>query len=65
MNELFEKCSIGPIGLRNRFVRSATWEGMAEEDGRCNDRLTALMREAAATEVGLIITCPAYVRAEC
>jgi 2,4-dienoyl-CoA reductase-like NADH-dependent reductase (Old Yellow Enzyme family) len=64
MHELFEKCSIGAMELGNRFVRSATWEGMADEDGRSNARLAGLMRELAENQVGLIITGHAYVREE-
>jgi 2,4-dienoyl-CoA reductase-like NADH-dependent reductase (Old Yellow Enzyme family) len=30
---LFEKNSIKNLNLSNRFVRSATWEGMAADDG--------------------------------
>lgn len=47
--------------LSNRFVRSATWEGMAADDGACTDRLTDLMTALAGGGVGLIITSHAYV----
>ena len=33
--------------LKNRYVRSATWEGMAGEDGACTPKLLDLMRELA------------------
>ncbi len=32
MPDLFEQTSIGGMNLANRFVRSATWEGMADKD---------------------------------
>ncbi len=35
MNELFEQTTINGMKLANRFVRSATWEGMAADDGAC------------------------------
>lgn len=64
MSKLFEKTTINDMTLANRFVRSATWEGMADEDGSCTSRLTDLMVELARGEVGLIITGHTYVRRE-
>ncbi len=34
MKRLFEKTTIKGMTLTNRFVRSATWEGMCEKDGK-------------------------------
>ena len=48
--------------LANRFVRSATWEGMATVDGACTPRLVEVYRRLAEGQVGLIITSHAYVR---
>lgn len=45
----------------NRFVRSATHEFMAEDDGTATDRHVELYRRLAEGEVGLIITGHAYV----
>ena len=53
---LFDKVSIGTLELPNRFVRSATWEGMCDEHGRPTRRLADLYRELAKGGVGLIIT---------
>ena len=61
MSELFESIAINTLTLPTRFVRSATWEGMATEDGRCTDRLVELMEQLAEGGVGLIITGHAYV----
>lgn len=47
--------------LKNRFVRSATWEGLANSDGSCSGELADLMLELAKGQVGLIITSHAYV----
>jgi 2,4-dienoyl-CoA reductase-like NADH-dependent reductase (Old Yellow Enzyme family) len=47
--------------LENRFVRSATWEGMATDDGSCTPRLIDLLVELASGGVGLIISSHAYV----
>jgi len=64
MPDLFEKSAINSIRLNNRFVRSATWEGLAAEGGACTSRLIALMQELADGEVGLIISGHAYVSRE-
>ena len=64
MPELFETTSIKTMSLANRFVRSATWEGMAEKDGSCPRALTDLMVRLAEGGVGLIITSHAYVSRE-
>lgn len=59
--KLFETTGIREMTLPNRFVRSATWEGMARDDGACTPRLTRLMVQLAEGGVGLIITGHAYV----
>jgi 2,4-dienoyl-CoA reductase-like NADH-dependent reductase (Old Yellow Enzyme family) len=64
MAELFETTSIKGLILDNRFVRSATWEGMAREDGSCTARLIDLMVELARGGVGLIISGHAFVLKE-
>ncbi len=61
MGELFEGIEINGMALKNRSVRSATWAGMAEQDGSCTMRLIELMEQLARGEVGLIITGFAYV----
>ncbi len=53
---LYDKVFIGSLELPNRFVRSATWEGMCDEFGRPTPRLADLYRELALGGVGLIIT---------
>jgi 2,4-dienoyl-CoA reductase-like NADH-dependent reductase (Old Yellow Enzyme family) len=64
MSRLFQAIEINGMQLRNRFVRSATWEGMAAEDGTITPRLTELMADLAAGGVGMIITSHAYVSPE-
>lgn len=64
MAELFERTSINGMDLANRFVRSATWEGLAARDGSATPRLAGMMAELALGEVGLIITSYAFVSPE-
>jgi len=61
---LFQSAQIGSLKLSNRFIRSATWEGLAAPDGGCTDVLVRLMGELAEGGVGLIISSHAYVRPE-
>ncbi len=48
--------------MRNRLIRSATWEGMCDQDGRPTEKLITLYRNLAQGGIGLIITSYAYVR---
>jgi 2,4-dienoyl-CoA reductase-like NADH-dependent reductase (Old Yellow Enzyme family) len=64
MNKLFERSTINGMTLSNRFVRSATWEGMAGESGECTPRLINLLAELARGGVGLIISSHTYVSPE-
>ncbi len=64
MKKLFEKTTINGMTLANRFVRSATWEGMCDKDGRPTARLVSCYRDLAAGGVGLIITGYAFIRAD-
>jgi 2,4-dienoyl-CoA reductase-like NADH-dependent reductase (Old Yellow Enzyme family) len=50
--------------LQNRLVRSATWEGMCEADGRPTEKLIDCYKNLAQGGVGLIITGYTFVRPE-
>lgn len=64
MANLFESTSINGMTLENRLVRSATWEGMCEDDGRPTDKLVKCYRGLAKGGVGLIISGYTFVRPE-
>ena len=64
MEKLFEPFRLGDLKLDNRFVRSATWLGLAGEDGRVTDELIRAMEALAGGQVGLIVTGHAYVSPE-
>ena len=61
MSHLFSPMRIGRLELRNRFVRSATFEGMAKENGEVSDEILNLYRNLAKGGIGLIITGHCYV----
>jgi len=52
--DLFETTEINGMLLTNRFVRSATFEGMAADDGAATPGLIKLMIDLAQGGVGLI-----------
>ena len=62
MSNLFESAQIGTMSLANRFVRSATWEGLATVDGAVTSELVEVIGALARGGVGLIISSHAYVR---
>lgn len=61
MSIMFEPTTINGLRLSNRFIRSATWVGMADVDGAVTSGLTKFMQELAAGGAGLIISGHAYV----
>ncbi len=61
MNTLFGKNHINNLQLPNRFVRSATWEGMATKEGAVTPKLIETIGHLALGGVGLIISSHAYI----
>ena len=53
---------IGKLEIKNRFVRSATYEGMATEEGHVTEKHIELYKKLAEGGVGLIITGYATVQ---
>ncbi len=64
MSALFQSSVINGMSLANRFVRSATWEGLATADGNCTSLLSDMMVNLVEGGVGLIITGHSYVSRE-
>lgn len=56
MRKLFDETKINHMLLGNRLVRSATWEGMCEEDGRPTKKLADFYSALTRGGVGLIIS---------
>jgi 2,4-dienoyl-CoA reductase-like NADH-dependent reductase (Old Yellow Enzyme family) len=53
---VFSPGRIGPLEIKNRLVRSATFENAATREGEVSDFLVNLYRDLAQGGVGLIIT---------
>jgi 2,4-dienoyl-CoA reductase-like NADH-dependent reductase (Old Yellow Enzyme family) len=64
MSILFEETTINGMVLRNRMVRSATWEGMCEANGEPTQKLTDWYCNLARGGIGLIITGYTFVQPE-
>jgi len=56
MRNVFEATHLGKLEVKNRLVRSATWEGIATEDGGITESAYAIYEELAKGGVGTIIT---------
>jgi len=61
MSILFGSVNIGGLTLRNRFVRSATYDGCAEKNGHVSQNQVRMYEELVRGGVGLIITGITYV----
>ncbi|MEJ2725642.1 MAG: hypothetical protein P8175_13560 [Deltaproteobacteria bacterium] len=61
MSILFQPVTIKNMELRNRFVRSATYDQCADKNGHVTKRQIRLFSELADGGVGLIITGLTYV----
>lgn len=62
MSKLFDATILRGLSLKNRFVRSATWEGLATPKGEVTPALIDTMTRLAHGEVGLIISGHTYVQ---
>ncbi|UCE16557.1 MAG: NADH:flavin oxidoreductase [Candidatus Bathyarchaeota archaeon] len=59
---LFSAKKIGAMMVKNRLVRSATYEGMADDNGLVDNRYVALYENLARGGVGMIIAGFAFVQ---
>ncbi len=62
MVSLFEPAVMGELVLKNRIIRSATWEGMCTPDGRPTGKLMDYYCDLVKGGVGMIISGYTYVR---
>ncbi|MEE1139340.1 MAG: NADH:flavin oxidoreductase [Acutalibacteraceae bacterium] len=53
---LFNESNISGITVKNRIIRSATHDGLADENGAPNDKLISKYENLAKNEIGCIIT---------
>ncbi|MDO8672417.1 MAG: NADH:flavin oxidoreductase, partial [Dehalococcoidia bacterium] len=61
MFKVLQPTRLAGLELRNRFVRSATFDAMADDTGAVTDRSLKLYGDLAAGGVGLIFTGYAFV----
>ncbi|MCF8371383.1 MAG: NADH:flavin oxidoreductase [Bacteroidales bacterium] len=62
--EIFEKAYIGSCELKNRTIRSATFEGMCDANGFPGESYYALYDELSKNNIGGIITGFAFISEE-
>lgn len=60
---IFESCRIGKLELKNRVVRSATWDASADDAGAVTDNSVDMYRALGQGGVGLIVSGYAFVSA--
>jgi len=63
LKTLFSEGKIGNVRIKNRIIRSATYESRATEDGYVTDQLIEFYDELAKGGTGLIITGASAVQA--
>jgi len=61
MRKIFEPTIVNHLHLKNRLVRSATWENLADDKGYLTQELMETYEKLALGGVGLIITGYAFV----
>lgn len=64
MADVFDSIRIGPLTLANRFARSATWEGLADEKGDATPELLKVMGALGEGGLGLVITGHTFITIE-
>ncbi len=64
MATLFDPTEINGMNLQNRLIRSATWEGMCDAEGRPTSKLINYYQTLAKGRIGLIISGYTFIRKE-
>ena len=59
--DLFKPVKIGSIKSRNHFIRSATYEGKADDRGFPTEEIKNMYEELAKNDVGVIITSYTFI----
>ncbi len=62
--EVFETTGIGSVKLKNRIIRSATYEGMCRDQGFPKAEYFKMYEKLASNDIGGIITGFAYISPE-
>ncbi len=58
---VWDTLTINNLELKNRWVRSATWEGMANDDGSVTEGLVKFYKTLAESGLGLIISSHTFI----
>lgn len=61
MAHLFEPIKVGGLELRNRFMRSATWDATADETGMVTDKSVELYQRLGEGGIGLVVSGSSFV----
>jgi 2,4-dienoyl-CoA reductase-like NADH-dependent reductase (Old Yellow Enzyme family) len=61
VHPVYGESRIGDVKLKNRFIRSATFSGLADEEGNVTDRLIEHLALVSRGGVGLIVTGHMFV----
>lgn len=61
MKSLFDKTELAGMKLKNRFIRSATYDGFADKNGHMTKKLYQIYEDLAKGGVGTIITGLTFV----
>lgn len=56
MKRIFKEVMLGRLELKNRLIRSATWEALADDAGNLDERIYTVYEELAAGGIGAIIS---------
>ena len=56
MKTIFDKVNLGNLQLKNRLIRSATWEALADERGHFSEEIYSIYEQLAAGGIGCIIS---------